>query len=171
MTYLGLTDGHLKCLAHPNGGAFPLTHNRRDKTMIQGLPNIGVYFPGGKKVDAGFDQFIVKTDQKVKDGGEESAPSPFMLFLSSLATCAGIFVLGYCQSRGIDTTGISLTQTHELIPDGAKGMRLGKVGIQITVPPGFPEKHQAMLTRVAEQCAVKKVIENPPDFVIETVVG
>ncbi|MBF0423895.1 MAG: OsmC family protein [Magnetococcales bacterium] len=137
--------------------------------MIHQLPEIAVHFPGGKKVDATFEQFMVKTDQKVKDGGEESAPQPFMLFLSSLATCAGIFVLGYCQSRGIDTSGISLTQTQEMIPDGPTRMRLGKVGIHITVPPGFPERERAMLVRVAEQCAVKKVIENPPEFVVEAV--
>ncbi|MBF0171950.1 MAG: OsmC family protein [Magnetococcales bacterium] len=139
--------------------------------MAIGLPDIHVHFPGGKKVDAIFDQFTVNTDQKVKDGGEESAPSPFLLFLSSLATCAGIFVLGYCQSRGMDTTGIFLTQTHEFVPDGPTRMRLGKIGIQITVPPGFSEKERAMLIRVAEQCAVKKVLENPPDFTVETVVG
>ncbi|MBF0139518.1 MAG: OsmC family protein [Magnetococcales bacterium] len=138
---------------------------------MQGLPDISVHFSGGKKVDATFDKFTVKTDQKVIDGGEDSAPQPFMLFLSSLATCAGIFVLGYCQSRGIDTTGISLTQTHDMLPDGQGRMRLGRIGIRITVPPGFPERERQMIKRVAEQCAVKKVIDNPPDFLVETSEG
>ncbi|MEO5329991.1 MAG: OsmC family protein [Magnetococcus sp. THC-1_WYH] len=139
--------------------------------MPSGLSDISVHFPGGKRVDAAFGNFVVKTDQSLKDGGEESAPTPFMLFLSSLASCAGIFVLGYCQSRGLDTSGITLRQTHEFVPDGPKGQRLGKIGIEITVPPEFPERHREMLVRVAELCAVKKVIENPPDFIVETVIG
>ncbi|MBF0625370.1 MAG: OsmC family protein [Magnetococcales bacterium] len=131
------------------------------------LPDITVRFPGGKKVDALFGDFTVKTDQPLQDGGDGSAPSPFMLFLSSLATCAGIFVLGYCQSRGLDTAGISLTQSHTFVPEG-QGVRLGRVEIQIHVPPTFPEKHHATLVRVAEMCAVKKVLENPPEFLVET---
>ncbi|MBF0110577.1 MAG: OsmC family protein [Magnetococcales bacterium] len=137
--------------------------------MAIGLPDIHVHFTGGKKVDALFEQFTVKTDQKVKDGGEETAPAPFMMFLSSLATCAGIFVLGYCQSRGIETSGITLSQTHEFVADGPTRMRLGKIGIRIEVPQGFSEKEKAMLVRVAEQCAVKKVLEHPPEFSVETV--
>ena len=44
-------------------------------------------FPGGAKVDAHFSGFTVKTDQSPKSGGEESAPSPFSLFLASIGTC------------------------------------------------------------------------------------
>ena len=57
-------------------------------------------FPGGAKVDAHFSGFTVKTDQSPKGGGEGSAPSPFSLFLASIGTCAGIYVLGFCRQRG-----------------------------------------------------------------------
>ncbi len=138
--------------------------------MIPRFPDISVSFPGGKRVNAQFEDFTILTDRPIKDGGDGSAPAPYILFLSSLATCAGIYVLGYCNARDIDPTGISITQSHEFVPDGPRSLRLGRVGIQINVPPTFPEKHHATLVRVAEQCAVKKVIENPPEFVVETVV-
>ncbi len=48
-----------------------------------------VTFPGGVKVDTTFREFTIRTDQPVRDGGENTAPSPFILFLASLATCAG----------------------------------------------------------------------------------
>ncbi|MEG3640187.1 OsmC family protein [Magnetococcus sp. PR-3] len=135
------------------------------------LPDISVSFAGGKKVDASFGSFLIPTDQAVMDGGEASAPQPFMLFLASLATCAGIFVLGFCQKREIDAEGIHLTQTQKFAegPDGKP--RLAEIGIQIHVPPTFPEKYQDALVRVANQCAVKQVIQDPPEFVVETCVS
>ena len=51
-------------------------------------------FPGGARVDAHFGQYTVHTDQPPQGGGDGSAPTPFALFLSSMGTCAGIYVLG-----------------------------------------------------------------------------
>ena len=49
-----------------------------------------VTFPGGKKVNAEWNGFVVPTDQPIANGGEETAPTPFEYFLASLASCAGI---------------------------------------------------------------------------------
>ncbi|MBW2050564.1 MAG: osmotically inducible protein OsmC, partial [Deltaproteobacteria bacterium] len=51
---------------------------------------VEVSFPGGKRVDAQIGGFTIKTDQSRDNGGDESAPEPFQLFLASIATCAGI---------------------------------------------------------------------------------
>jgi putative redox protein len=72
--------------------------------------SIHVTFPGGKRVDADFGTQVVKTDQSREHGGEGTAPEPFDLFLASLATCAGLYVLGFCNARGLSTDGIELTQ-------------------------------------------------------------
>ena len=58
-------------------------------------------FPGGARVDAHFANFTVNTDQPAIGGGEGSAPTPFAVFLSSLGTCAGIYVLVFCRQRGL----------------------------------------------------------------------
>jgi ribosomal protein S12 methylthiotransferase accessory factor len=39
------------------------------------------------------------------------------------------------------------------------------------VPPDFPDRYHDALVRVANKCAVKKAFENPPEFVVETVVS
>ncbi|MCP4678280.1 MAG: osmotically inducible protein OsmC [Deltaproteobacteria bacterium] len=126
-----------------------------------------ISFPGGKKVYADFAGMEIPTDQPVKEGGDGSAPQPFMLFLASIGTCAGIYVLGFCEKRNISTEGIRLVQKLE---NDAKG-KLKKVTIEIVVPPEFPEKHINTLTRVADLCAVKKTILNPPEFETRTVVA
>ena len=71
---------------------------------------VKVEFPGGKKVNARVGDFLIQNDQSVRAGGEASAPEPFDHFLASIATCAGIYVLGFCQKRDIDTSGVSLLQ-------------------------------------------------------------
>jgi putative redox protein len=123
-----------------------------------------VDFPGGARVDAHFGGFTVKTDQPPMAGGENSAPAPFSLFLASLGTCAGIYVLGFCQQRGLPTEGIRLVQKAHRGPSGM----VEKVDIEIQTPPGFPEKYLPSLVRSAELCAVKKHIENPPAFDVFT---
>ncbi|MCK5787210.1 MAG: OsmC family protein [Candidatus Sabulitectum sp.] len=115
-----------------------------------------VVFPGGKRVDAEIDGFTIKTDQAVQGGGEGSEPEPFTLFFASIATCAGIYVLSFCQHRGLSTEGVSLTMSTEVDP--VKRM-IGKVKINIIVPDAFPQKYHAPLIRSAGQCAVAKHIE------------
>lgn len=124
-----------------------------------------VSFPGGKRVDATYEGFQINTDQCVDSGGEGAAPEPFDLFLASLATCAGIYVLGFCQKRNLPFDGITLTQSWEL---EEKTKRLTDLRIAIEVPPDFPEKYHDALVRVANQCKVKKTLEDPPEFIVET---
>jgi ribosomal protein S12 methylthiotransferase accessory factor len=117
-------------------------------------------FPGGAKVDAHFDSFTVTTDQP-PPSGEASAPTPFELFLASLGTCAGIYVLGFCRKRGIPTEGIRIIQRNHENPE--TGM-VEKVELEIQVPPSFPREYYGALIRAAELCKVKKTIEQPPQF-------
>jgi len=122
-------------------------------------------FPGGAKVDAHFGSFIVKTDQPLVGGGEGSAPAPFEIFLSSIGTCAGIYVLGFCRQRNLPTEGIHIIQ--RMHRDPSTGM-IGKIDLEIQTPPDFPEKYLPSLIRSAELCAVKKHLEHPPKFEITT---
>ena len=126
-----------------------------------------VDFPGGARVDAHFGQFTVKTDQPPMGGGDGSAPTPFATFLASMGTCAGIYVLGFCRNRGLSTDGIRIIQRMQNNP--MTGM-VGKIDMEIQVPPSFPEKYYDALIRSADQCAVKKHLEQPPEFEIRTVV-
>jgi len=122
-------------------------------------------FPGGARVDAHFGPYTVNTDQLPMGGGEGSAPTPFAIFLSSIGTCAGIYVLGFCKQRGLSTEGIRIVQrVHN---DPATRM-IGKVDLEIQVPTDFPAKYHESLVRSAELCAVKKHLENPPQFDVFT---
>ncbi|HEX7395459.1 MAG TPA: OsmC family protein [Anaerolineaceae bacterium] len=122
-------------------------------------------FPGGAKVDAHFGEFSVKTDQPAIGSGEGSAPTPFQVFLSSIGTCAGIYVLGFCRQRGLPTEGIRII---ERINNNRMTGMVDKIDLEIQVPPDFPQKYYEALVRSADQCAVKKHLENPPQFNVFT---
>jgi ribosomal protein S12 methylthiotransferase accessory factor len=122
-------------------------------------------FPGGAKVDAHFGPFTVETDQSPAGGGEGSAPTPFEMFLASIGTCAGIYVLGFCQQRSLPTEGIRILQ--HIHRDPSTGM-VGKIDLEIQAPSTFPEKYLPSLVRSAELCLVKKHLESPPVFDVFT---
>ncbi|MCQ3937437.1 MAG: osmotically inducible protein OsmC [Chloroflexi bacterium] len=118
-------------------------------------------FPGGLKVDAHFRGHTFKTDQPPAD----TAPMPFELFLASIGTCAGIYVLGFCRQRSLPTEGIRIVQRNH--PNPATGL-MDLIELEIQVPPTFPEQYHAALVRSAELCKVKKTLENPPAFDVKT---
>ena len=122
-----------------------------------------IRFPGNKKVSAEFDGLTVLTDQPKEAGGDGSAASPFDLFLASLGTCAGIFVLSFCQKRGISTAGLEIRQRMEW--DEAKHL-VSKITLEIIPPKGFPDKYRDSLVKAAELCTVKRHLQEPPRFEI-----
>jgi ribosomal protein S12 methylthiotransferase accessory factor len=112
-----------------------------------------VTFPGGKRVDAFTDGFTIATDQLPMSGGEGLAPEPFTLFLASIATCAGIYIKGFCDQRGIDASSIELYQDLEYNP--VKRM-ISVIQLEIKVPTDFPMKYDRALVQTAGLCAVKR---------------
>lgn len=121
----------------------------------------------GKKVSTQIAGHVITTDQPSKYGGDDSAPSPYDLFLASIATCAGFFVQSYCNNKGIDSTGIDLTMTTRQDPKTKK-----VIGFVTTIhlPPSVPAEAHAALRRAAAQCTVKKTIMGQPEFIVETAV-
>jgi putative redox protein len=118
-------------------------------------------FPGGSRVDAHFDNFTIPTDQPPV----ASAPTPFDTFLSSIGTCAGIYVLGFCKQRNLPTEGIRIVQRMHSSPTSHM---VEKIDLEIQIPAEFPEKYRASLINSAELCKVKKHLEHPPKFEVTT---
>ena len=125
-----------------------------------------VRFPGGVAVEAIHAGMTIRPDQPVAAGGAGSAPSPFDLFLASVATCAGFYALRFCQERGLPTEGLGVTMDWERSPETKL---ISKIRISLKLPEGFPEKYRSAILRATDQCAVKKHLVAPPAIEVEAV--
>ncbi len=124
-----------------------------------------IRFPGGLKVDVLYRDLVIKTDQPVREGGEGTAPSPFDLFLASMAACAGYYTLAFCKEREIpvDDIDVAMTATR-----GEESKMIDDIRITLDLPASFPERYKPALIRAVDLCAVKKHILRPPRFEIIT---
>ena len=125
-----------------------------------------ISFPGGKKIDADYKGFTIKTDQPIREGGEGSAPEPFSLFIASIGTCTGVYVLSFCQKRNISTDNISLMLKLE---KNKETHMIEKISIEIQVPEDFPENYKKAIVKTANLCTVKKHLDNPPEIDISVI--
>jgi ribosomal protein S12 methylthiotransferase accessory factor len=125
-----------------------------------------IRFPGGKKVEASFNDQIVTTDQPIADGGSGSAPSPFELFLASIGTCTGYYVLSFCQKNNIPTEKMKLIARFLRNPTTHL---VENIHIDIQVPQEFPQKYTNAVIKAAGVCAVKRHLEQPPQIDIKVI--
>ncbi len=124
-----------------------------------------ISFPGNLRVDAEYKGFTIRTDQPVDEGGDGSAPAPFDLFMASLGTCAGIFMLSFMKQRQIaaEGSGITMTTTRDPVSGATT-----KVDLTLYLPPAFPQKYERAIVRAVEQCSVKRHLQTPPEFSVTT---
>ena len=123
--------------------------------------DLKVKFPGGLAVNADYGPFNIETNQ---DG---TAPPPFALLLASIGTCAGIYVVYFCQERGIDTSKIKMKL--EFDRDEKKNLTTA-VHMHIDLPADFPPKYKKAAIKAAKLCTVKRNIADPPEFNISATI-
>ena len=107
---------------------------------------------------------VVHVDQKVEDGGEDSAPTPLELFLVSLASCVAHYARRYLRRHDLPTEGLRVDTSWDMAKAPA---RVGSVSISLAVPPGVPEDRHEALLAVASHCTVHNSIVQAPDIRVE----
>ncbi|MGB0467043.1 MAG: OsmC domain/YcaO domain-containing protein [Pontibacterium sp.] len=127
---------------------------------------IKVNFLENLKLEAKFDDFTVTADQPIRYKGDGSAPGPFDYFLASSALCAAYFVRVYCLARDIPTDDIRLSQNNIVDPEN----RYNQIfQIQLELPDSISDKDRQGMLRAIDRCTVKKVVQQGPEFKVETV--
>ena len=129
------------------------------------MAKIELKFPGNKKVNAIVNGFEIETDQPPVAGGEGSAPTPYDLFLASLAACAGIFAVSFFQTRHLNMDGFEMFLE---VSWNKEKHKLDRAVLNMKLPADFPEKYIPALKQAVELCSVKRTIADPPEF--ETIV-
>src|SRR5450759_5286628 len=63
---------------------------------------------GDDKFDINIRGHVVRVDQPVKDGGEDTAPTPTELFIASLASCVAFYARRYRARHDLPTDGLAV---------------------------------------------------------------
>jgi uncharacterized OsmC-like protein len=128
--------------------------------------SIDVSFTGGKKLTARVGNNTITTDVPAQIGGNGTAPAPFTLFLTSIATCAGLYALNFCEARNIPTDNMALSMRYDF---DLKTKRCETLTIDLTLPTGFPQEYQKAIIKAMDRCTVKQHMVNPPEFIMNTI--
>ena len=121
----------------------------------------------GHKVEAHVRGHIIKTDQPVKYGADDSAPAPFLTFLGAIGTCSGWFLLRFLEARSLSLDGIELKMTTTT---DQKTRLFSDIKLILTLPESFPAKYRKPLMAAIHQCAVTRQMMKPPTFTTDVFV-
>jgi ribosomal protein S12 methylthiotransferase accessory factor len=90
--------------------------------------------------------------------GPGPPPAPPVLFLGSLAACAGAFAAGYLKARGLPFAGLTVEAEAPHL-DGPR--RLGPVALRVVLPAPVEERHLPPLKRAVDLCTLKNTLAAP----------
>lgn len=114
-----------------------------------------ITFEGNKKIKVRVKDFDIWTDQPVQQGGNASAPTPIDLFLASLGSCSGVYVLNFLKQHNLPEN-VYLTLDPEW---NINEYVIEKVNVLIHVPQDFPAKYENALVEVAKRCLVARHVK------------
>lgn len=116
----------------------------------------------GLKFSATVRNHEIISDQPVP-AGEDSGPTPPELFVSSLATCIGVYVADYCKRAGLTYEGLTMDVNWEKATNPG---RIGKIEIKINLPEKVSAEREKAILRVADHCTVHNTITIKPEIQI-----
>lgn len=123
-----------------------------------------ICFEGGMRFTAETRGHQVTVDLPEAKGGTDQGMTPPELLAASLGTCIGVYVASYCESVGIDITGMTIDVASEMAQAPA---RIGQFHAAVTIPGGIPEDRMKAVHRVAENCLIHQTLCNEPEMTIE----
>ena len=122
-----------------------------------------ITFVGNKKVNVEVKGFNILTDQKKENGGDASAPTPIDLFLASLGSCSGVFVLNFLKMHLLpETVYLTLNPVWNI-----NEYVIERIELLIHLPHDFPAGFDHALVEVAKRCLVARHVKIAHDIRIE----
>jgi putative redox protein len=104
----------------------------------------------------------VWSDQPLENGGEDAGMTPPEWFLASLGSCVGFYAVQYCQTRDLDTSGLTVEVSAEKTTD--KPSRIDNIEIDLTLPLALEPKHQKGLEEAVNACLIKNTLTHSPQI-------
>lgn len=119
---------------------------------------------GGDRFEIGVRRHRFEVDQPTGDGGEDRAPTPTELFVSSLAACVAFYARRYLARHDLPTEGLTVEASFFM---ASRPARVGEIVLHIEVPAGLPAERRDALVAVASHCTVHNSLMAPPKVTID----
>jgi putative redox protein len=104
---------------------------------------------------------LLTVDQPVRDGGEDTAPTPTELFVASIGSCVAFYARRFLARHGIDADGLEVSCDYKM---AAHPARVGEITIRIMPPAGLPDERRDAFLAVASHCTVHNTLAEPPSI-------
>lgn len=104
----------------------------------------------------------IATDQTVRSGGADAAPTPLELMGAALAACVALYARKYCLAHDLDDDGIAVEVKPVWREDPG---RVGRYDVTVHLPADFPAAHRDALMAMAADCPVHHTLAHTPEVV------
>ena len=113
-------------------------------------------------ITAGDHQFIA--DEPTSLGGDDKGPTPYELFLGSLAACKTITLRMYAQHKGWPLEEVIVTASHGRIHandcadcDAKSGM-VDRIDVTLQIKGDLTDEQRERLHQIADRCPVHQTL-------------
>jgi putative redox protein len=105
-----------------------------------------------------------RVDQPVADGGEDTAPTPTELLVSSLTACVAFYARRFLARHDLPTEGLAVDASFTM---ASRPARVGEISLHIELPNGIPDEKREALLAVASHCTVHNTLTTPPRVTLD----
>lgn len=119
---------------------------------------------GGLRFDASLDSHMVVTDQPVRGGGTDAAPTPLDLMPIALGSCIALYAHQFCATRNIPDADLRVEVRWET---ASAPRRIGRFDVRVTLPDALPDEYRAAIERAVLACPVHNTLTHPPEINVE----
>jgi putative redox protein len=119
---------------------------------------IRVEHQGGDRLLISTRGHVLGSDQPVEGGGDDTAPTPTELFVSSLAACVAFYAERFMRRHALTTEGLVVTCSYAW---ASNPTRVGEIDLMVEAPALTPNLREAF-SKVIERCTVHNTLRQPP---------
>lgn len=116
---------------------------------------------GGDRFDINVRGHVIRTDQPLGDGGEDTGPTPTELFIASLSGCVAFYARRYLERHSLPTDGLAVEADFSM---GSRPARVARIDVRVTVPAAVPAERREALLAVASHCTVHNSLTAVPEI-------
>ena len=122
-----------------------------------------IAFRSGKKFVATCRGQQIITDQPEEKEGHDQGMTPPEVFIASIGSCIGVYVLNYCKTADINPIDMILSVDWQQTKNPA---RISKIKVNIKLPKGEIKDRSEAILRVAHHCLLHQTLLQPPEMEI-----